>query len=103
MRIVIRDKKTLKALAEALTITYDGNNVVVSGSQRPNRKTTHSPTKNFSVVVKQLDIKIHFTTEAIDTWIQLGCKPSLFHVQNSVNLLKAMSMDITPANVKKML
>ena len=104
MRVVIRDKKTIRELKKAITITHVEklgiDFAVVSCSQRPNRKTYHPIDEGFLISNKSIKISIHISADALQIWKELDFKPSLFDVQNAVNMLKAMRDDVTIKNVE---
>ena len=107
MRAIVRDKKTLNRLNKEITIVHKEkfglDFAIVSCSLRPSRKTYHSFGSDFTIYSPRLKLTTKITTQAMNVWKDLEFEPSLFNVQNAVNILNITCNSINAQNVKKLL
>lgn len=99
MKINIYDKKTINKFEQSLNVDLEGENIVIYGNRRPNRKTYHNKNEKFIINTRSLKHILTIMPKAIEIWENVRNRYSLFAVQNAVNVLMASYQEINEDNV----
>ena len=101
MRVKVYDKEMIDKFNSLLKFEYDDENVIVSGYNRPTRKTYHPRNEKFDVNMKSIHCKVRFLPEVVELWINAKLPDyTLFEFQNAANILISSYQEI---NMNKIL